>query len=297
MDISDIELVRTIVKTGSLLEASSQLNQSTPTLSRKLARLEDQLKVQLFRRSPKGLAPTEITRKILAKAEPLDHQLREIERYVELVSDLGAGHLNLGVGPIIEQILLPGVLAKFVSTTGNVTLSVVTEDDATLSAMFDSSSLDVIVGPFRTAGDEAKDLVVLPMIRDDIIAVARRQHPIFRQKRIDAKALSQFAWTAPKRQGTAKMATGGPSLPAPKVHSDNYDLHKRLMLSGDMLCAAPRAVFQNEINQRLLREVDVDLRITWESSLIVRAETMLAPLARHLVSLFDEECSNVRGLT
>lgn len=289
MDISDIELVRTLVETGSLSEASEQLNQSQPTLSRKLSRLEDQLKVQLFHRSSKGLTPTELAAYILTKAEPLDQKLREIERHLELVTDFGIGNLNLGVGSIIEQILLPDVLKRFTESTGDVTLSVVTEDDATLLSLFEKSSLDLIVGPFYAKEQKSKDLVVLPMIKDDIIAVARQHHPVLRNKKIDAHALSQYSWTAPKKQGAAKLAKGGPSLPGPKIHSDNYDLHKKLMLSTDMLCAAPRAVFKDEINRNLLKEVNVDLRITWESALIVRSETMLAPLARHLVSLFEEE--------
>ena len=288
MEMSDIELVRTLVRTGSLSEASAQLNQSQPTLSRKLSRLEDQLKVQLFHRSPKGLTPTELATYILTKAEPLDHKLREIERHMELVSELGTGHLNLGVGPIIEQILLPQVLTRFAETTGDVTISVVTEDDATLLSLFDKSSLDLIVGPFRAAEQTANDLVTLPMIKDVIIAVARADHPLFRLKKIDAPALAQFPWTAPKKQGPAKLAKGGPSLPGPKIHADNYNLHKRLMLSSDMLCAAPRAVFKDEIKSKVLREVKVNLRIPWASMLIIRSETLLAPLARHLVSLFED---------
>ncbi len=288
MDMSDIELVRTLVGTGSLSEASVQLNQSQPTLSRKLSRLEDQLKVQLFHRSPKGLTPTNLATYILTKAEPLDHKLREIERHLELVSALGTGTLNLGVGPIIEQILLPDVLTRFAETTGDATLSVVTEDDATLLKMFDASSLDLIVGPFRAEQQPTKDVTSIPMIKDDIIAVARRQHPIFSLKKIDASALAQFSWTAPKKQGVARLAKGGPSLPLPKIHADNYDLHRRLMFGSDMLCAAPRAVFKDEIKRKVLKQVEIDLRIAWESMLIIRSETLLAPLARHLVSLFED---------
>jgi len=288
MEMSDIELVRTLVKTGSLSEASAQLNQSQPTLSRKLSRLEDQLKVQLFHRSPKGLTPTELARYIITKAEPLDHKLREIERHMEMVSALQTGHINLGVGPIIEQILLPQVLTRFIDTTGDVTISVVTEEDTTLLDLFDRSALDLIVGPFLAAEQTTKDLMIMPMIKDDIIAVARAQHPLFRLKKIDVQALSRYQWTAPKKQGAAKLARGGPSLPGPTIHSENYDLHKRLILGSDMLCAAPRSVFKDEIKRKLLKEIKFDLRIHWESMLIIRSETLLAPLARHLVSLFED---------
>ena len=294
MDISDIDLIRAIVQTGSLSEASTLLNQSQPTLSRKLSRLEDQLDVALFHRSPKGLTPTDIATYVLEKAEPIDHKLREIERHVDLVNQLDNGTLNLGVGPIIEQIILPEVLNRFVGTTGNVSLSVVTEDHATLLRMFEASELDVVVGPYRAQQESSSDIVALPMIKDDVVAVTRAQHPIFDLKKIGTQTLRQFPMASPAKQGSATQAAGGPSLPRAKVRSDNYDLLKRLALTTDIFCAAPRAVFTREIEDGSLKEVPIDLRLTWESALLVRAETLLAPLANHLVSLFKDVCAEVK---
>ncbi len=288
MDITDIDLIRAIVKTGSISEASTLINQSQPTLSRKLSRLEDQLKVELFHRSPKGLTPTDIALRILSKAEPLDHRLREIERYVELTTQLETGKINLGVGPIIEQILLPAVLSRFLETTGDVTVSIVTENAVTLLQMFEASELDLIVGPFRAGDQKSKDMLALPMIKDDIVAIARKHHPIFKIKKIDKEALSQFPLVAPNTSVAAKQAKGGPQIPKPKIRSDNYDLLKKIVLKSDALCVGPRAIFKDEMDEGHLREVKFDLRITWESALIIRSETMLAPLARHLVSLFEE---------
>ncbi len=288
MDISDIDLIRAIVSTGSISEASATLNQSQPTLSRKLSRLEDQLNVRLFRRSPKGLVPTDLATSILSKAAPLDHKLREIERHVELVTQLETGTINLGVGPIIEQMLLPDVLSRFVETTGEVALSIVTENASTLLQMFQASELDLVVGPFRAGDRKSKDMLVLPMIEDDIVAIARKNHPLFKLKKVDKGVLSGFPLAAPNTSEAARQAQGGPTLPRPKIRSDNYDLLKKIVVKSDMLCVGPRAVFKHEIENGQLREVKINLRITWESALLIRSETMLAPLARHLVTLFED---------
>ncbi len=294
MDITDIELIRAIVQTGSLSEACQVLNQSQPTLSRKLSRLEDQLNVALFHRSPKGLAPTEIAAYVLAKAEPIDHKLREIERHVELITQRETGFLNLGVGPITEQIVLPQVLHRFVETTGKVSLSVVTEDHTTLLKMFDASELDLVVGPYRAQDESNKDVIAIPMVTDDIIAVARTGHPVFKVKKIKPQTLRQFSMASPAKQGSATQAEGGPPLPRAKIRSDNYDLLKKLVLTTDMFCAAPRAVFADDIAKKRIKQIPVDLRLTWESSLLIRAETLLAPLAHHLVSLFKDVSAEVR---
>lgn len=286
MDVRDIELIQAVVDNGSLSRACVQLNMSQPTLSKKLARLEHMLGTELFHRYPKGLAPTDVARYILSRAEPLRRQVAELERHVELMTQLDKGQLNLGVGPIIEQLMLPEVLRNFVETTGEVELFIVTEDEETLLTMFAASELDIIVGPFDAAKQAGEHIVALPMISDQIIAIARPLHPIFASDSNLEGALVKYSWVAPKAQGTVQQIGDHPVLSRMKILSDNYDILKKLTLSSDVICAGPRAVFKTELASKLLREVEVPLDIRWESALLIKPETYATPLARHLVSIF-----------
>ena len=287
MDVRDIELIQAVFDCGSLSRACVQLNMSQPTLSKKLARLEQLLGTELFHRYPKGLAPTDVASYILSRAEPLRLQVAELERHVELMRQLDKGHLNLGVGPIIEQLMLPEVLRHFVESTGDVGLSIVTEDEETLLAMFTASELDIIVGPFEAGMHRAEDTLALPMITDQIIAVARPSHPVFTESASIEQALLNYPWVAPKAQGTVQQIGDHPILRRMKVLSDNYALLKTLTLSSDVICAGPRGVFNTEIESKKLREIEAPLEITWTSALLVKPETYATPLAKHLVSIFE----------
>lgn len=181
IDLADINLLRVLIETGSIAGASQKLSQSQPTLSRKLSRIEDRFKVKLFYRTPKGLIATELATYIVTKADPIDAQISEIVRHVEMVSQLDTGKLRIGVGPIIEQILLPNVLETFVASTGKSMLSITTDDEANLLGLFEASKLDLIVGPFRADDQTLEGLKIVPMVQDDIIAVATPQHPIFNE--------------------------------------------------------------------------------------------------------------------
>ncbi len=292
MDVKDIELIDAVCETGSLSRACIRLNVSQPTLSKKLARLEHVLGAELFHRYPKGLVPTEVARYILTRAEPLRAQIAEIERHVELMTQLDKGHLNLGVGPIIEQVMLPGVLRTFVETTGDIELSIVTEDEETLLAMFSASELDVIVGPFHTEEQRNDHTIAIPMIKDTIIAVAREDHPLFDVSPLELDALVEYSWVAPRAQGTVQQVGNHPVLNRMKILSDNYDILKKLTRFSDVICAGPRAVFKTELEDELLREVDMPLEITWESALLVKPETYATPLAKHLVSIFESAAAD-----
>jgi len=287
MDISDIHLIKTILQTGSLSEASRQLHQSQPTLSRKLFRLEDELGTKLFERSAKGLTPTDIANYIVAQANPLEEQLAAIRRHVELSTQFQTGSIRIGIGPIIEQIMIPDVLAEFVQTTGDVEITVVTETDEALMEMFDASDIDIIIGPFDHQAWSKKGMITRPMISDDIIAVARQDHPIFEAAEITPDLLTRYPLLAPKTRGTVTQKKGAPTLPAPKVASDNYDLLRRLTLKLDAFCGGPRLIFQKHLDGGDLREINIDLAMFWQSYLIVRPETYHTPIISHFVDLCE----------
>ena len=295
MDISDIELIRTIIRVGSLSEASKQLHQSQPTLSRRLLRLEDNLKTQLFHRSARGLKPTEIATYIEASASPIDQRLNEILRHVELATNLEAGEVRIGVGPINEQILIPDVLTRFVQATGDIQVTVVTEDDKTLLSMFENSELDVIIGPFHVNEWQEKGVITKPLVGDPIIAVARYDHPIFQHEIVDAEKLARYPWAIPKTEGSIERTRDGVSLPVAKVVADNYDLLRRITIRLDTLCAGPRAIFKSDIEKKVLREVKADLGIYWQSTLFVRPESLATPLVSKLVALCEDVARDLQA--
>jgi len=74
--------------------------------------------------------------------------------------------LRLGVGPIIEQVLLLGALSDFLNLTGGAQITVVTEDDRNLIEQFALSELDVIVRPSEASDTGIDELVKLNMLSD-----------------------------------------------------------------------------------------------------------------------------------
>lgn len=290
MDTADITLIRTIADQGSITRAAAVLHQSQPTLSRKLARLESRLRTPLFHRSPTGLVATDVARYILDAARPLDAQLRRIERHVEQMTQLETGEIRLGVGPIIEQVLLPEVLGQFVAQTGNVRISTLTDHADTLIARLEDAELDVIAGPFRTA--DHPGLVGFPLITDNLVTVARAEHPLFASPGLKPQ---DFPLAAPLPQGSlaqgivaqGTLAQSG-DRPAPRnqrIASDNYPLLIRVVLASDCICRGPRTVFQPELATGTLREVKSRRSVVWESACLMRPESAEAPLVKLLVRL------------
>ena len=65
------------------------------------------------------------------------------------------------MGPIVEQLMLPQVLSRFLETTGDVSVSIVAVDDQILLRLFADAELDIIVGPFSTSEQSTDQILVL----------------------------------------------------------------------------------------------------------------------------------------
>ena len=292
MDIRDIELIEAVHKTGSLSKACIELSISQPTLSKRLARLESTLGAELFFRYSTGLVATPVAEYVLAESHRARSQMRDIKRHVELMTSLDAGELRLGVGPIVEQLMLPQVLSRFLETTGDVSVSIVAEDDQTLLKLFADAELDIIVGPFSASEQSTDHIRGFEMVSDHIVAVVRASHPLCGEA-VTESALTQYPLISPKAQGTVR----GQNIPAGfnnlKIVSDNYDSLRSLTLSSDAICMGPRAVFAAQVQSGDLVELPLPLSIEWKSALLVKRETYTTPLARHMVGLFESVAKEV----
>ena len=191
MDLSDIKLIKTIADAGSISLASQRLNLSQPTVSKRLARLEHTLKMQLFHRLPRGMTPTATAELSCASARPEPADAGHHSPVTDGRSRCGPP--ALGVGPIIEQVLLPHVPPELLSLTGGAQITVVTENDRNLIEQFAASELDVIVGPFDQSDTTLDALIELPMLSEPMIAAVGTQHPLFTKTEVsldDAVAIS-----------------------------------------------------------------------------------------------------------
>ena len=161
MDIRDIELIEAVHRTGTKTNAFKELTISQPTMSKRLARIERTLGAELFFRYSTGLVATPVADYVLSQSHQARSQLRDIKRHVELMTSLDSGELRLGVGPIVEQLMLPQVLSRFLETTGDVSVSIVGEVDLNLLMLFADAELDIIVAHFLRLSNQPITFAVL----------------------------------------------------------------------------------------------------------------------------------------
>ena len=155
----------TIVESGSVTAASAALGMPRPTLSRRLARLEERLGVRLLRRSTRRLTLTEHGEALYARARRVVAAAREAEAEVRRLDGVPRGLLRVSVPTEMPQGLLSQWLIDFLDACPEVHLEVIaTAEHADLVA----SGIDVALW----AGVDDPSVIVRTLANDPWVAVA-----------------------------------------------------------------------------------------------------------------------------
>ena len=113
MDWSAIRDFLAVAETGSLSAAARQLKVSQPTLSRRIADLEESLSATLFLRTPKGLLLTETGEGMLKDARNMETLALAIERQADAGREALEGTLRVSATEGLGVKWLPKCLKSF----------------------------------------------------------------------------------------------------------------------------------------------------------------------------------------
>lgn len=139
LDWSLIRSVLAVAEAGSLSAAARATGISQPTLGRHIHQAEAALKVTLFTRLPRGLAPTEAALALLPAARAMQVAAADLARAAAARDDLN-GTVRLTASHVISQAMLPGVLARLRQEAPGIEIDLI-PSDATENLLFGQADI------------------------------------------------------------------------------------------------------------------------------------------------------------
>ena len=115
MQLTTIRYVVMVAETGSFTKAAELLYVSQPALSQAIARLEQELKVQVFYREHGAVTPTPAGQIIVQEGKKILALEKDILRRVDELRQSGVGSLVLGGAPSYQRYYLSRVISLFQS--------------------------------------------------------------------------------------------------------------------------------------------------------------------------------------
>ncbi len=159
-DLVDVLAFVRVAETGSFARAAERMGLSKPVLSRRVARLEEQLGARLLTRSARGAQPTEIGEAYYARAANILAELEAAEEVVAAAVTQIAGPIRLTAPLSFGIAHLAPALADFAAVHPRVELDIEFED----------RNVDLVAGGY--------DLAVRIGRLADSSLVARRIAPV-----------------------------------------------------------------------------------------------------------------------
>src|SRR5262245_64710695 len=192
MELRDIEYFEEIAEQRHLGRAAERLRLTQPALSKSLQRLEQAMQVKLFDRNSKGLELTAEGALLLARARDLRLSLRNVAREVTDVSQGRAGHLRIGIGPVVPTRLISSALARLLNEAPRVTARVTISDADEIIPALRKGELDLNINLMYLSPPEG--LCYVRLYEEEYVVCASKDHRLSSQSGVRLEELSDARW-------------------------------------------------------------------------------------------------------
>lgn len=191
MNIHDLEAFIAVVKTGSIVGASTRLNLTQPGVTRRIQNLEGGLGIALLDRQAKPLKPTSAGREAYEHGRRVLRSLEDLKAGVSPEGDV-RGEFRLGIMPYLSEAALSLPLDRLRTAFPQLTLRIASGWSQKLVQQVASSELDAAAVSLAEGVNPPEDLISEDLGAQTVLLVAARSLGVPRPATLIE--LSQFPW-------------------------------------------------------------------------------------------------------
>ena len=288
MDLANLNAFIAIAETGSFSLAGERLHLTPPAVSKRIAGLEQQLKVRLFDRLGREIGLTEAGRALLPRAYQILGVLDDTRRALTNLSGEISGRLTLATSHHIGLHRLPPLLRAFTRSHPEVALDIQFLDSevAYEEVLHGRAELAVI-----TLAPETREPVRAVMVWDDPLDfVAAPEHPLARSSSISLADVARHPAVFPGgntfTHHIVRRLFEREGLTPNIGMSTNYLETIKMMVSiGIAWSVLPRTMLDDQVARLPLPGIQLDRQLGY----ILHSERTLSNAARAFMALLDNQ--------
>lgn len=289
MKLHHLRNVVAVVERGSLRAGAKYLGIAQPAMSRSIVELERDLGVTLFERTKYGMTLTRSGEYFARRAKAV---LADLQRTIDEMDHLSGedrGIITLGCSTASAIAIIPTIVNRFHLKYPNVRIKVVEGALPTIETDLRDGIIDLYVGPVAP-GFVDPALVIEPLIQNERMVIARRDHPLKEATRLEQLVDASWVTTpiaidSDKEVITLFMAAG---LPSPKIvmeASSGFTL-ATIVATSNLLAPVPRQWLDViRVTGLMTRIPVIDLPNAPPICSVRRSNVPLTPAAEHLNDL------------
>lgn len=174
MRLTHVETLLALAECGSIRAAAKKLGKSQPVLTKRLQQMEDEVGLQLFQRTSRGIVPTQNALSILARARSVDAELTRLEQEVADLRGHQTGNIRLSVTPLVAIKIMPRAIARFNAIYPDIGITISSDlHNGAMNALREGQT-DIIIGPNADAKD-ANDVQTEELFETEIALITSKR--------------------------------------------------------------------------------------------------------------------------
>ncbi len=159
-----------IAEHGNLTTAAEKIGLTQPSLTKRLANLEHELKCQLFTRHRRGMSLTPAGKSFFRRAQRVEQEMLQAHEELRSLEDAGLDVLRIGSGPLFHQQHVAPVFSKLLLEFPALRLDLTVNPNEISLPMLIRGDLDIVLGVIQPTGpDGALRSMPMTMLEHGII--------------------------------------------------------------------------------------------------------------------------------
>jgi DNA-binding transcriptional LysR family regulator len=290
VDLSQLRYFNAVAQHGSFSSAAKALGISQPGLTKAVRRLEASLECSLFDRLPRGVALTPQGQTLLRHANQLNVQLHDAREEVRALGRGAIGQLRIGAGPSWLTRGLPKIIARMAAEYPRLSFHVVSGFNSSLMESLRSGDLDLVLSALPEHSPPG--LQAVPLTRDMMSVVARRDHPLCERRRPQPSSTLAYPWVLPGRHVLSRLRlealfrVAGIDPPTATIEADSMSFIAGVLRDSDMLSFATSQIIRSEMDGIAPLRVP-GLSTTRSAGILFRSSAGVMPATRAFIAAIE----------
>lgn len=178
MELLQLQYFQTVARLEHMTRAAEELQIAQPSLSKTIARLEEDLGVSLFDRKNRQLKLNHYGKLFLERVNRVFLELNEGKREIEDELERGQTQITLAVS--IPKVL-PELLSSFLKEFPEIKFQQVLESTSSMKSLLEKAEIDFCISSVEIVGS---DIVWEPLMTEQIYLVVPPEHPLAKREKI-----------------------------------------------------------------------------------------------------------------
>ncbi|MEM7213858.1 MAG: LysR family transcriptional regulator, partial [Pseudomonadota bacterium] len=143
MDLKGMAVFREVMLTGSVSEAARNLNRTQPSVSHTIAKLEDELGMQLFERRRGRLHPVPEAQYLFSECDKVLTRVSSVSQNMKRMKAMETGELRVVSMPGPAAVLLPRMICDHVGKHPDINATLLTRSSDAVTQLVASQQFDI----------------------------------------------------------------------------------------------------------------------------------------------------------